>query len=68
MEYSNPVDIHLVEDNPNDAELTLRALEMNNLANNLHHVIDGEEARDFMFARGSYAVRDFEGRDGRSER
>ena len=51
------VEILLVEDNPNDAELTIRALKKHNLANNLIHVTDGEEAIDFIFAKGQYAGR-----------
>ncbi|MDP3177165.1 MAG: response regulator [Spirochaetaceae bacterium] len=58
MVHSNPVDILLVEDNPNDAELALRALKKNNLANNLCLVTDGEQALDFMFARGRYEGRE----------
>jgi two-component system, response regulator len=54
------VEILLVEDNPNDAELALRALKKNNLANNVVVVSDGEEALDFVFARGKYAHRDIE--------
>lgn len=50
-------DILLVEDNPDDAELTIRALQKNNLANDLVHVMDGEEALDFLFARGKFADR-----------
>lgn len=52
------VDILLVEDNPNDAELAIRALTKHHLANNLRHVKDGEEALDYLFARGKYAGRD----------
>lgn len=52
-----PVDILLVEDNPNDAELTSRALTRKNLANRLLIVEDGEEALDFMFCRGRFAGR-----------
>ena len=51
------VDILLVEDNPNDAELTLRALNKNNLTNTLKWVKDGIEALDFLFLRGAYATR-----------
>jgi CheY-like chemotaxis protein len=46
-----------VEDNPNDAELTLLALKKNNLANHVIHVCDGEEALDFLFARGAFSHR-----------
>lgn len=53
----NAVEILLVEDNPQDAEMTIRALKKNNLANNLVHVIDGEEALDFIFAKGKYSDR-----------
>ncbi|HEX7953737.1 MAG TPA: response regulator [Burkholderiales bacterium] len=48
-EYEN-VEILLVEDNPADAELTIRALKKNHLANNLVWVKDGVEALDFIFA------------------
>jgi len=41
----------LVEDNPTDAELTMRALGKNNLGNNLVWVKDGAEALDFLFCR-----------------
>ncbi len=51
------VEILLVEDNPNDAEMTIRALKKHNLANSLVHVSDGEEALDFLFARGAYSAR-----------
>ena len=51
------VDILLVEDNPNDAELTLRALKKHNLTNTLEWVKDGAEALDFLFKRGNYAKR-----------
>jgi two-component system response regulator len=44
-----PVEILLIEDNPDDAELAIRALKKNNLANNLLHLQDGEEAIDFLF-------------------
>jgi two-component system response regulator len=51
------VDVLLVEDNPNDAELTLRALKKHNLANRLFHVKDGAEAIDFLFSQGAYSDR-----------
>lgn len=50
------VDILLVEDNANDAELTIRHLKKNNMANNLFHVKDGEEALDFIFSMGKFAT------------
>lgn len=49
------VDILLVEDNPNDAELAIRALRKSNLANHLEWVKDGAAALDFLFHRGPYA-------------
>jgi CheY-like chemotaxis protein len=55
---SGIVEILLVEDNPTDAELAIRALKKNNLANNLVWVKDGAEALDFLFCRGAYAARD----------
>src|SRR5665213_2101016 len=51
------VEILLVEDNPSDAEMTIRALKKHNLVNNLVHVKDGEEALDFIYAKGIYDVR-----------
>ncbi|MGZ3751582.1 MAG: response regulator, partial [Bacteroidia bacterium] len=54
----NKVEILLVEDNPHDAEMTIRALKRANLANRLIHVKDGAEALDFLFAKGMYADRD----------
>ncbi len=54
------VEILLVEDNPADAELTLRALRKRNLTNCIIHVQDGEEALDFIFARGQYSARQIE--------
>jgi len=47
--------ILLVEDDPNDAELTLEALAKHNLANDVDLVRDGEQALDYLFCRGSYA-------------
>ena len=48
------IEILLVEDNPRDVEMTLRALRKHNLANNVHVVKDGAEALDFIFSRGAY--------------
>jgi two-component system response regulator len=48
----------LVEDNPDDEELTLRALRKQNLANDIVVARDGQEALDWMFAEGEYATRD----------
>lgn len=50
--------ILLVEDNPDDEELTLRALRKNNIGNNLVVARDGAEALDFLFCTGAYANRD----------
>ncbi len=49
MPTSQAVDILLVEDNPDDAELAIRALRKSNLANHLLHLQDGEEALEFLF-------------------
>jgi two-component system response regulator len=54
----NQVEVLLVEDNIHDAEMTIRALKKINLANNLFHVKDGEEALDFIFAQGKFAGRE----------
>lgn len=54
---TEPIDILHVEDNANDAELTMRALRSIHLANRLHWVKDGAEALDFLFATGVYAER-----------
>jgi two-component system, response regulator len=52
------LEILLVEDNPTDAELTMRALKRKNLANRLVWVKDGEEALDFIYAKGQFDDRD----------
>jgi two-component system response regulator len=57
MDDYKAVDILIVEDNPADAELMLRALKKHNLANSLYIVQDGEEALDFIFCRGKYGSR-----------
>jgi len=54
---STPLELLLVEDNPHDAELTLRSLRKYRLANNIIHLADGVEALDFLFGRGSYEGR-----------
>ena len=56
MNYKD-VEILLVEDNPHDVELTLRALKKHNLANKVQVVKDGAEALDFIFNTGSFAGR-----------
>jgi two-component system response regulator len=57
MTNISEVEILLVEDNPNDAELALRALRKHNLANKIHLVKDGAEALEFIFGNGAYAGR-----------
>ena len=51
-------EIVIVEDNPNDAELMVRSLRKNRLANSLIVLEDGEQALDFIFCRGKYTDRD----------
>lgn len=60
MNNMEQVEILLVEDNPHDAELTLRALKKNNFANSIIVATDGEEALDFIFARGAFSNRKVE--------
>ena len=57
MSYQRMGDILLVEDNPNDAELTLRALKKARVANDIHVVRDGAEALEFLFGEGAYEGR-----------
>jgi two-component system response regulator len=52
------IDVLLVEDNPFDAELTIRALRKNNITTNFKHVKDGAEALEYIFASGAYEGRD----------
>jgi CheY-like chemotaxis protein len=54
---ANEVELLLVEDDPNDVELALRSLRKHHLANKIHVARDGEEALDFLHARGPYAGR-----------
>lgn len=55
MDRNRVMNILLVEDNPDHAELTLRALENGNLLNRVFWVKDGEEALDFLYRRRRYA-------------
>ena len=52
------VEILLIEDNPNDAELAIRALAKNKIKNKLIHLNDGEIALEFLFGTGRYEGRD----------
>jgi two-component system response regulator len=52
------VEILLIEDNPDEAELTIRSLRTNNLAGSLLHIDDGAEALDFIFSNGSVDDKD----------
>jgi two-component system response regulator len=54
------IDILLIEDSPEDADLALHALRKEKLANNIFTVHDGEEALDFLFCRGEFAGRSFD--------
>ncbi len=58
MTIDSMVEILLVEDNPNNVELTLIALKENKLANNVQIAHDGEEALEFIFSTGKYSGRD----------
>ncbi len=55
--HQNMVDILLVEDNPNDVELTLLAFKQQNITNQVHVVRDGAEALDYVFCAGKYSQR-----------
>lgn len=58
MNNDQSVEVLLVEDNPNDIELTLRAFKKHGLANKVYVAKDGAEALDFIFCTGAYAARD----------
>lgn len=60
MTEINEVEILLVEDNPQDLELTIRALRKANLANHIQVARDGEEAIEFIFCEGPYSNRKIE--------
>jgi len=57
MNDADIVELLLVEDNPQDLEMTLRALKKANLANRTHVARDGAEALEFVFCEGAYAAR-----------
>jgi two-component system, response regulator len=54
----NSKSILLVEDNPDDVALTLRAFKKNNISNKIIVTGDGAEALDYLYAKGKYAGRD----------
>lgn len=57
MKKLDEVEILIVEDNPEDAEMAVRAFKKNKLTNKLYVVNDGEQALDFIFAKNDYADR-----------
>src|SRR2546428_8917762 len=59
MTGPSEVEILLVEDNPSDVELTLRALKARNLANQVFVARDGAEALEFFFGEQGHPLRDF---------
>ncbi len=58
MKDEKAVEILMVEDNDNDAEMAIRALKKNKIANNIVRLRNGEEALNFIFAKGEYSSRD----------
>jgi CheY-like chemotaxis protein len=58
VELAEQIEILLVEDNPLDAELTMRGLKDEKLANNITWVKDGQQALDYIFRQGAYAERE----------
>lgn len=60
MNETTTAEILLVEDNPQDLEMTLRALRKADLSNRIHVSRDGEEALEFIFCGGPYAGRNIE--------
>ena len=57
MDNIHNIEILLVEDSLEDANLVIRSLKKSNLGNSIKHLKDGEEAIDFIFARGRFAER-----------
>ena len=57
MSKLDPVELLIVEDNPDDLQLALRALRKANLTNGIHVARDGAEALDFIFCEGEHATR-----------
>jgi len=66
MAPSGSIELLLVEDNPDDVELTLHTFEDFKFTNRIHVARDGAEALDFIFCRGRYASRNIEDRPGSS--
>lgn len=62
MTEDSAVEILLVEDNPRDVDLTLRAMKKRNLANKVQVARDGVEALDYLFGEGQFAGRDIKQR------
>jgi CheY-like chemotaxis protein len=60
MNKTNEVEILLVEDNPDDLDMTLRALRKAHLVNRIQTVRDGAEALEFIFCEGAFAGRNFD--------
>ena len=58
---ADPVEILLIEDNPDDVELTLRSFDKHKLSNRVDVVRDGAEALEYVFRTGRYANRPVEG-------
>ncbi len=56
MNNQEPMTILLVEDNDNDAELTMRALRQYNLSNQIVRFVDGQEALDYLFQTGYFQL------------
>ena len=57
MSDSGGIEILLVEDNPDDVDMTLRALRKANIVNHIKVARDGAEALAFIFGEGAYAAR-----------
>ncbi|MFA6288200.1 MAG: response regulator [Opitutaceae bacterium] len=60
MNGNSSIELLLVEDNPQDLELALRALKKGNITNRIEVARDGAEALDFLFCRGAHAGRNIE--------
>lgn len=59
MENSE-IEILLIEDNPSDAEMTIRALRKHHIVNTVSHLKDGAEALDFIFGTGAFQGRNID--------